>query len=452
MTRTHRTLAVVAAAATATLLAGCGSGGSGAAAASFTTEATGTLRAWAFDGADDVGEARLAHAADALSGVEIDLDSTAFDAQKFTTRVASGQTPDVVQMDRQFVATYAAQDLILPLDQCYSAHDVDPTERFYESVTNDIRYDDAIWAVPQFFQPPAILLNERVLSAAGVSGDQFDTSEPDQLLDAVGKVYRESGGDPAVLGLDAVPTAQAALWMLGFGGQLVDADGKPTLDDDANLPGLEFLKQLSDAQGGYAKGKSFSDAFDTFGDGNQFVKDQVGAQIDAQWYLNVVAPYRDDIDISAVPFRDSDGEPFAVAGGSAFVIPAGAANKDAACAWMIDLTSQESWEAAGDVRAATVTENAGISTGLFTGSPATDQAIRDAHVVPSGDDGIDQAIATFYDVVAEGRSIGGSPAGQQIQSELQNAVASTLLGDKTPELALADAQTAAMRAYEQAAR
>jgi multiple sugar transport system substrate-binding protein len=452
MTRTHRALAVIAAAATASLLAGCGSGGTGAADSPFTTEATGTLKAWAFDGADDVGEARMQHAADALADVTIDLDSTAFDAQKFTTRVASGQTPDVVQMDRQFVATYAAQDLILPLDECYAVNDVDPGERFYESVTNDIRYDDAIWAVPQFFQPPAIILNERVLSAAGVTADQFDTSKPDQLLEAVGKVYRESGGDPAVLGLDAVPTSQAALWMLGFGGQLVDEEGKPTLDDASNLPGLEFLTRLSDAQGGYAKGKSFTDAFDTFGDGNQFATDQVGAQVGAQWYLNVLSPYRDDIDISAVPFRDRDGQPFSVAGGSAFVIPAGAANKDAACAWMLDLTSQDAWEAAGDVRAATVTENGGINTGLFTGSPAADDAVRAAHVVPSGDEGIDQAIATFYDVVAEGRSIGGSPAGQQIQSELQNAVASALLGDKAPEEALADAQTAAMRAYEQAAR
>ena len=40
------------------------------------------------------------------------LDATGFDAQKFTTRLASGDVPDVVQMDRQFVATYAAQDLL----------------------------------------------------------------------------------------------------------------------------------------------------------------------------------------------------------------------------------------------------------------------------------------------------------------------------------------------------
>ena len=44
-----------------------------------------------------------------------------------------------------------------------------------------------------------------------------------------------------------------------------------------------------------------------------------------------------------------------------------------------------------------------------------------------------------------------SPAGQTIQSELNNAVSSALLGQKTPEQALADAQAAAMRAYDKVA-
>jgi len=63
---------------------------------------------------------------------------------------------------------------------------------------------------------------------------------------------------------------------------------------------------------------------------------------------------------------------------------------------------------------------------------------------------VDEAIATFYDVVGQGKSFGSSPAGQQIQTELQNAVASALLGTKAPDAALKDAQTAAMRAYNQA--
>ena len=48
-----------------------------------------------------------------------------------------------------------------------------------------------------------------------------------------------------------------------------------------------------------------------------------------------------------------------------------------------------------------------------------------------------------------GKSFGASPAGQQIQTEVQNAITSSLLGTKAPEAALGDAQTAAMRAYNQ---
>ncbi|WP_411557675.1 ABC transporter substrate-binding protein [Plantibacter sp. MPB07] len=433
------------------LLSGCTSGPDADADGAFTDDATGELKAWGFDNADEVGTSRLDYAEGQLSDVEITIDQTAFDAQKFTTRAASGVIPDVVQMDRNFVATYAAQGLITPLDQCFAVHDVDPAERYYPSVVDDITYDDHVWAVPQFYQPPAIMLNTRVMAAAGVTADQIDTSKPDALLAAVTKLYQANGNTPALLGLDPVAPSQAGLWLLGMGGQVIGDDGEPTLDDESNRVAVDFLKQLLDAQGGYAKVKSFTDSFDTFGDGNQFVTDQVAAQVDAQWYVNVLTPYVDQVQISAVPFRGPDGQPFTVASGTSFVIPSAAKNRDAACAWALALTSQDAWLAAGDARAATIDETPGaINTGLFTGSPEADQAIRDAHVVPSGNTGFDEAIATFYDVVPNGTSLGASPAGQQIQTELQNALASVFLGDKTTEQALADAQAAAMRAYEAA--
>ena len=206
-----------------------------------------------------------------------------------------------------------------------------------------------------------------------------------------------------------------------------------------------------DAQAGYAKVKSFTDSFDFFGEKNQFVKDQVGSQVVAQWYVNVLTPYVEDVEISATPFKDASGQPFAVASGSSFVIPEAAKNPDAACAWMINLTSQEAWMAAGAARQKTVEKTPGaVNTGLFTGSPAADKAIREQYVKEGSNAGFNEAIATFYDVVGSGKSFGASPAGQQIQTELQNAISSALLGSKTPEAALADAQTAAMRAYNQA--
>jgi multiple sugar transport system substrate-binding protein len=454
--KSHKTLLTLGLATSLGLMSACGGGGDPASEESadtgpaFTTNATGDLSAWGFENADEVGTSRLDYAKEKLTGVTIKIDATAFDAQKFTTRAASGDVPDVVQMDRRYVATYAARDLIRPLDTCFSAHGVDPRSQYYPSVVDDVSYDGKTWAVPQFYQPPAIILNKRVMDKAGVTAADFDTSKPDALLAATAKMYKASGGNPQTLGFDPVPTGQFELWMLGLGGQLVDADGMPTLDNPNNVKALSFLKQLADAQGGFAKVKSFTDSFDTFGDKNQYVSDQVGAQVNAQWYVNVLTPYVKDVEISGVPFKNAEGQPFTVAGGTSFVIPTQAKNPDAACAWAINLTGQEAWMAAGAARAKTIADTPGaINTGLFTGSPAADQAIRAEYVKESDNAGFNETIATYYDVVNSGKSYGASPAGQQIQTEVQNAITSTLLGTKEPEAALKDAQTAAMRAYNQ---
>ncbi|MGF3056325.1 extracellular solute-binding protein [Microbacterium sp. YY-01] len=440
-------------AASAVVLSGCGGGGTGADVADdvdFGAEPTGVLNAWGFENADDVGQSRLDFAEEQLSDLDIQLDATAFDSQKFTARLASGDVPDVVQMDRRYVTTYAAQDLIMPLDQCFDAQGVSPRDHWYPSVIDDVTYEDAIWAVPQFYQPPAILLNMKVLKEAGVSADDIDTSKPDVLLDAIGKMYQESGGVPTRLGFDPMATGQSGLWILAMGGQLNDDKGAPTLDDPSNVAGIEMLKKITDAQGGYAAVKSMTDAFDTFGDDNQYVAGQVGAQVNAQWYPNVLSPYVDELELAAVPFRNSDGDAVSVASGTAFVVPVSSKNPAAACAWMINLTSDDAWMASGQARAETREADGGINTGLFTGSPSADQAIRDKWVIESGNVGFDQVIDTYYDVLDYGQSFGSSPAGQEIQNELNNAVTAALLGDKTPEAALADAQQTAMRAYENA--
>jgi len=453
MNKRHTVLAALAITASVALLAGCSSSGGTSSSGGFSKDVKGNLNAWGFDNADEVGTSRLAYAKDQLKGVTIKIDQTPFDAQKFTTRVAGGNVPDVVQMDRQFVATYAAQGLIQPLDQCYSTHNVDPKTTYYGSVIDDITYGGKIYAVPQFYQPPAIITNERVMKAAGVTDADIDTSKPDTLVAAIKKMYKASGSNPSTLGFDPQATGQAGLWLLAYGGGVIGSDGKPTLDDPKNEKGLEVLKQITDAQGGYAKMKSFTDSFDFFGKNNQYVKDQVGAEVDAQWYVNVLTPFVSSVDIGAVPFKDSSGNPFTVASGTSFVIPAGSKNKDAACAWALDLTSLQAWEAAGAARAKTIAKTPGaINTGLFTGSPAADKLLRSKYVKPSGNAGFDKAISTYYDVVGNGKSFGASPAGQQIQTELQNAITSYLLGNESASQALKDAQSASLKAYQQATK
>jgi multiple sugar transport system substrate-binding protein len=433
---------------TAACESGSDTGGGGATPGTFTANPTGALNAWGFNNADDVGQARLDYATKQLSGVSIKMDQTNFDAQKFSTRVASGDVPDVVQMDREAVATYAAQDLIMPLDECFTVNNVKADERWYPNVVDDVTYKDQVWAVPQFYQPPAILLNKTVMDAAGVQDSDIDTSKPDTLLAAITKMYKTNGNVPSTLGFNPQATGQMYLWILGNGGKLIGDNGEPTLDDPGNVAGLELLKKITDAQGGFAKYKSFTDSFDVFGEKNQFVQNQVGAEVDAQWYPNVLSPYKDQIKLAAVPFKDKDGKPFTVASGSAFVVPKQAKNPSAGCKWALALTEDGSWTAAAEARAATVQKEKSVNTGLFTGSPKADQDIRSKYVTASGNAGFDQVIGTYYEVAPTGKSIGSSPAGQQLKQELTNAFTAALLGQKPAQQALADAQTATMAAYK----
>jgi multiple sugar transport system substrate-binding protein len=73
--------------------------------------------------------------------------------------------------------------------------------------------------------------------------------------------------------------------------------------------------------------------------------------------------------------------------------------------------------------------------------------VRAKFVKPSGNAGFDQTIDTYYDVVAAGLPLGTSPAGQDIKNDLAAAVTAAMLGQKSPQQALADAQQAALRAY-----
>lgn len=449
--------AAVTLCASLAVLAGCGGGGGTApgqqqssGGTDFKAAASGALRTGGFNATDEVGTSRRDYAAAQLPNVKIHIQQGNFDPQKFAAQSAAGQVPDVVQMDRSFVATYAAKKLIMPLDKCFSDNGVDPAKHYYETAMTDVKYKGQAYAVPQFYQPPVMLLNKRVMKAAGVSEADMDTSKPDQLLAAIKKMYQADKGKPSTLGLDP-RTGLVSTWMIGYGGQLIDADGKPTLDNPNNAKAFEFLKKVFDAQGGYANDTSFVNSFDAFGDGNPFVKDQVGAQLIEQWYINVLTATSSKIELGGVPFKDMTGQPLAVAGGTSFAIPVKSKNPAAACQWALALTSDAAWDKATQARLQTIKSKPGsLFTGLFTGSLTADKMIKDKYVKSTGNAGFDEAIAATYEVVTHGKSIGSSPAGLQITTELTNAAAAAFTGSKTPKQALADAQTAAMRAYTSA--
>ncbi|HET9127289.1 MAG TPA: extracellular solute-binding protein [Propionibacteriaceae bacterium] len=422
-----------------------GTGGGGG----FSKTLSGTLKTSGFNPSDEVGKARGDYATTQVAPVTVSMDTTNFDPQKFAAQAASGNVPDLIQVDRSTVDTLADKGLIIPLDQCFSTWGVSPSEYYYPAAIKDVTYNGHVYGVPQFFQASIIIGNKSVMGPAGVTMADLDTSKPDQLIQVAKKMTKQSGGKPTQLGFSPDLPGSSALWLAVFGGKPNDSNGKPTLDDPKNVEALTWMKSIMDAQGGYAKVKSFMDTFDTFGDKNEYVQNQAGAMTWAQWYINVLSSTKDNVKLQATTIKDTSGSVIGFAGGTAFAIPKASKNPSAACAWAVKVTSLDAWMAAGSARAATVAQKHSIMTGLFTGSPVADKAIRDKFVKPSGNADFDQLIATSYDALQHTVSFGGSPVGQQISDALTNAVTVTLTGEKTPQEALKEAQDTAMRAYSQ---
>ncbi len=414
----------------------------------FSATPEGTVKTMGFNPSDEVGSSRSDLAEERLDGVTVDMDTANFDPQKFAALSASGDLPDVVQMDRNTIATFAQKGLIMPLGECFAAQDVNPEEYWYPAVVQEASWDGDVYGAPQFFQPGMIIINTRVADAAGVVPEEIDTSQPDQLVEVTEKMTTMSGAQPTTLGFDPDMPGSTTTWIEVFGGSVMDEEGKPTLDDSKNVEALQWLGEIMDAQGGYPEVTSFKQTWDVFGAENQYVADQVGAALWAQWYINVLADTKDEVELTSQPVRDVDGNVFALAGGTALAIPTQAENPVAGCEWITTVTGLDAWEAAGDARAQTVIENDSVNTGLFTGSPVADQAVRDAHVVETGNESFDQLIATSYETLADVRTVGVSPVGQAINSALQNAAGAALSGEQSAEDALSDAQDTAMREWD----
>lgn len=428
-----------------------GAAPAGTSGGTFSKTLTGELKTSGYNPSDEVGKSRSDLATKSVEPAKVTMDTTNFDPQKFAAQAASGAVPDLIQVNRNIVGTLADKALIIPMDDCFALYDVKPSEYYYAAAIQDVTYNGKVYGAPQFFQAAMLIGNKKVMDPAGVKIEQFDTSKPDDIVELAKKIYKADGGKPTAVGFDADLPGSAAIWLAVFGGAPQDDKGKPTLDDPKNVAALTWMKKLMDAQGGFASIKSFKDTMDVFGNENQYVKNQVGVQTWAQWFINVLSNTKDKVSVAATPLKTADGKILGMAGGTALAIPKAAKNPSAACAWAVKVTSLDAWKAAGDARAQTVKTKNSINTGLFTGSPVADKAVRDAHVVPSGNADFDQLIKTSYDALGNTFSFGGSAAGQSINDALNNAVAVTLSGEKQPDAALKDAQDTAMRAWQQTA-
>ncbi|MDN3310376.1 extracellular solute-binding protein [Microbacterium oryzae] len=448
-------LAITTAVGAASLLAltGCavGTGGGDDSGTEYSSDTTleGELSVMGFSGVDEVATTRMDFAKQELGdGVEVKLTEGELDLQQFLSAAATGDPPDLIYANRDQIGSLAARGAILPLDRCYEGEGID-ADAFVAAALAQVTLNDEVYGVPEFNVVQVTMANADLLDGAGLSIEDVNGSDWDAMSAANEALTRSDGGSLAVIGVDSKLPEFFPLWARMNGADLLSEDGREAhLDDPAAVEALEWAVGIYDAQGGFGDVKALRDSADFFGEGNQFASGVLGAMPMEQWYVNVLNDVSPDAPLEFDTVRDHDGEPIAYASGSAWAIPSGAENPQAACRWARAMTSLDAWLAAAQARLDLREEEGKPFTGILTGNAEADEQIHD--MTTSGGEPWDSGIAAVYEANEHTFSLPANPADAEFEAAMNDAINDVLSGDAEAADALAQAQETAQQALDDA--
>lgn len=226
--------------ATVLVLAGCGGGD-----ASSSGESAAPVKKIKFVAAEYSSKTApywrdVAQRYTAKTGVEVDLQVLSWTDihQQVSTMVQTNQLPDILNLDS--FSQYAADDLLWP------AQDIE-TDALRSNIPENLRasgsYNGQEYGIPLVGSSSALFYNTTLFKEAGIDGPPTSL---DQLEADAKKISQLPGKVGFALSLSPeAPHIDFSMFMFNMGGAYM-TDGKWTINSDANVKALEFLKKLTD--------------------------------------------------------------------------------------------------------------------------------------------------------------------------------------------------------------
>lgn len=241
-----------------------------------------------FGKGDEVATVRYDRAEEGLEGVTLKLVEGELDIQQFLTAAASGDAPGLIYASRDQIGMFASRGAIIPLDACIEGEGID-TDVFRKPAVEQVTFADKMYGIPEFNSIQMTMANADLLQEAGLTIDDVNGSDWDGITRAAEAMYRQDGGDLAVIGYDSKLPEFLPLWARVNGVDLLSEDARTAqLDDPKVVEALEFTFNIYKLQGGFSVVKAYRDSADFFGAGNQFATDVLGAMPMEQWYVKVL--------------------------------------------------------------------------------------------------------------------------------------------------------------------
>jgi len=407
-----------------------------------------TLKIVGFGPGDEIANIRAAEAEAALGGASVSNPRGAFSDQSFLASLAAKDVPDLVYMDRQKVASYAARGALLPLGNCIKQQSIDTTQ-YRLAALNEVRYKGQTYAIPEFTNPRTIIVNDKVAAEAGVPVTAFNTNDWAALRATNKKVLKTDGGKVTRIGFDPKIPEFFPMWAKANGVNLLSADGlKANLNDPKAVAALTYAYSLIQDHGGWGPFKSFRDTWDFFGAGNQVAKNQIGAWPMESFYYNTLAQNSPQVNITALPFKNRKGGAITLITGNGWAIPKGAKNPGLACRWMKAVTAPATWLKAAKARLDAQRKVGRPFTGVYTANKVADTKIYEDIYQKMGRADFDNAVWLLVGINRYGVALPAAPGGAEFNTAMQNAINRVLAGTQSPKAALDQAQQEAQAAID----
>lgn len=220
---------------------------------------------------------------------------------------SSGQTPDLMQVERGWVAGLADSGFFAPMDQVMSRQYL---EDVYADIRGALSVKGSLWAAPWFYSPFVLYINTDLFKKAGL-----DPSKPPRTYEEaaamaakIAGLKDKDGNQVYGLGLTTASVPVSGYYLLSmlysFGGSLWDASGKPAPASAQTLAMLDFLEMAYQKKLNPEVAK-LKDLRNLFGIG------RLGMYFDQLWGISgayAVNPKIKDVTVVAMPLAGASGK------------------------------------------------------------------------------------------------------------------------------------------------
>jgi len=164
-------------------------------------------------------------------------------ASQVIIRTQGGEQIDIIQSDINWVTMLYGADALFDVSDMMDESWVE--ENYTDAAMSLATRDDQVFGLPWTIASIGTIYNADLLAEAGITSAPTTIEEFEEALAAL-KAMDPDIIPYAISTKDATCATDFAPWVYAFGGSIVDEDGNPSVNSEAGIAALEWLKSLYD--------------------------------------------------------------------------------------------------------------------------------------------------------------------------------------------------------------